>query len=165
MQIISLIVAMGTNRVIGRDNRLPWRMPADMRRFREITMGKTILMGRLTYESIGRPLDGRHNIVLTRDRGYVAEGCTVAHSVDEALQAAGEGEIMVIGGALLYEQMLPIADRIYLTLIDSEFEGDSYFPLIDRQIWSERSWEVCAADDQNPHNYAFILVESRQGLT
>ena len=165
MQIISLIVAMGTNRVIGRDNRLPWRMPADMRLFRELTMGKAILMGRLTYDSIGRPLDGRHNIVLTRDKGFVAEGCTVARSIDEALQLAGEGEIMVIGGGLLYEQMLPIADRIYLTLIDSQFEGDSYFPPIESKKWSEKSRELCPADDRNPHNYAFILLEKRQDLT
>jgi dihydrofolate reductase len=161
MTTISIIVAMGTNRVIGRDNRLPWRMPADMRRFRAITMGKAILMGRLTYESIGRPLDGRHNIVLTRDRAFVAEGCTVVYSIDEALRAAGPGEILVIGGGLLYEQMLPMADRIYLTLIDAEFEGDSYFPLIEASRWTEAAREVCPADDRNGYNYAFLVLERR----
>ena len=155
---------MGTNRVIGRDNRLPWRMPADMKRFRAITMGKAILMGRLTYDSIGRSLDGRHNIVLTRDKEFVAEGCTVAHSIDGALTAAGMGEILVIGGGLLYEQMLPMADRIYLTLIDAQFEGDSYFPLIEARMWREVSREMCPADASNAYNYAFILLERRSEL-
>ena len=158
---ISLIVAMGTNRVIGRDNRLPWRMPDDMKRFRALTMGKAILMGRLTYDSIGRPLDGRHNIVLTRDRDFAAEGCTVVNSIDEALIAAGKGEILVVGGGLLYEQMLPVADRIYLTLIDAQFEGDSHFPLIEARSWTEVSREMCPADASNLYNYAFIVLERR----
>ena len=152
---------MGKNRVIGRDGRLPWRMPADMKRFREVTIGKPILMGRVTYESIGRPLDGRHNIVLTRDNDYRAQGCTVVHSIEEALAVAGEGEIMVIGGAMLYEQLLPDADRIYLTLIDAEFRGDSHFPEITLGSWSEVSLEINFADDRNPHNYAFIVLEKR----
>lgn len=161
MSTISLIVAMGTNRVIGRDNHLPWRMPADMRRFREITMGKALIMGRRTYESIGKPLTGRHNIVLTRDRAYLAEGCTVAHSLNEAVEAAGEGEIMVIGGGEVYAQMLPRADRIYLTLIDARFEGDSTFPPIDMAAWREVSRELCAADERNPYDYAFIVLDRR----
>lgn len=152
---------MGTNRVIGRDNRLPWRMPADMKRFRSITMGKAILMGRLTYDSIGRSLDGRHNIVLTRNPDFVAEGCTVVNSIDEALSAAGKGEILIIGGGLLYEQMLPMADRIYLTLIDAQFEGDITFPLIESRTWSEVSREMCPADASNSYNYAFIMLERR----
>jgi dihydrofolate reductase len=164
MTTISLIVAMGSNRVIGRDNRLPWRMPADMKRFRAITMGKSILMGRLTYDSIGRPLNGRHNIVLTRDRDFRAAGCTVANSIDEALRAAGKGEILVIGGGLLYEQMLPMADRIYLTLLDAQFEGDSYFPLIEARTWTEVSREMCPADASNAYNYAFIVLERRSDL-
>lgn len=153
---------MGTNRVIGRDNQLPWRMPADLKRFRAITMGKAVLMGRATYESIGRPLAGRHNIVLTRDATYQAEGCTVAHSIDEALRAAGPGEIMVIGGGRVYEQMLAVADRIYLTLIDAQFEGDTVFPAIKKSNWQEVSREVFPADDRNPYNFAFILLEKRQ---
>jgi dihydrofolate reductase len=157
--MISLVVAMGTNRVIGRDGRLPWRMPGDMKRFREVTMGKAIIMGRVTYESIGRPLDGRHNIVVTRDRDYPAQGCTIVNSIEEALDAAGKGEVMIIGGALLYEQLLPKADRIYLTLIDAEFVGDSYFPEISAAYWSQVSLEICSADDRNPHNYAFMVLE------
>lgn len=159
MSTISLIVAMGTNRVIGRDNQLPWRMPADMRRFRETTMGKAVVMGRRTYNSIGKPLAGRHNIVLTRDGTFEAEGCTVVHSIAEALEAAGEGEIMVIGGGLVYQQMLPLADRIYLTVIDGRFEGDSYFPRIDMAVWQEISRELRAADEDNPHDHAFIILE------
>lgn len=162
MSTIALIVAMGTNRVIGRDNQLPWRMPGDMKRFREITMGKAVVMGRETYESIGGPLKGRHNIVLTRDRAYVAEGCTLAHSIEEALAAAGAGEIMVIGGGLVYEQVLPLADRIYLTLIDAAFEGDSYFPPIRMAEWQEVSREIWAADERNPYNYAFIVLDKRR---
>ncbi|UCG24475.1 MAG: type 3 dihydrofolate reductase [Chloroflexota bacterium] len=159
--MISLIVAMGSNRVIGRDGRIPWRMPADMRRFREVTMGKAILMGRVTHESIGRPLDGRHNIVLTRNRDYQAQGCTVVNSVEEALAAAGGGEVMVIGGALLYEQLLPAADRIYLTLIDAEYQGDSYFPRIRAESWPQLALELNQADERNPHNYAFIILQRR----
>jgi dihydrofolate reductase len=159
--MISLIVAMGRNRVIGRDGRLPWRMPADMRRFRDVTMGKAILMGRVTYESIGHPLDGRHNIVLTRNQDYRVPGCTVVCSVEEALTAAGEGEILVIGGAKIYERMLPEADRIYLTLIDAEFEGDRYFPELRSDSWSEISLEINPADERNPHNYAFLVLEKR----
>lgn len=165
MVSISVIVAMGTNRVIGRDNKLPWRLPADMKRFRALTMGKAILMGRVTFESIGRPLDGRHNIVLTRNRDYAAEGCTVVNSVNDALKAAGEGEVMVIGGSLLYQQTLPMANRIYLTLIDAEFEGDSYFPLIEPGEWSEVSREICAADAANPYDHAFIVLERRTTAT
>lgn len=165
MASISLIVAMGTNRVIGRDNKLPWRMPADMKRFRSLTMGKAILMGRVTYDSIGRPLDGRHNVVLTRNQDYAAEGCTVVNSVDEALKAAGQGELMVIGGSAIYEQMLPMANRIYLTLIDAEFEGDSYFPMIEPGEWSEVSREICPADAANPYNYAFVVLERQRTAT
>jgi dihydrofolate reductase len=159
MSTIALIVAMGTNRVIGRENRLPWRMPADMKRFREVTMGKAVIMGRETYESIGQPLDGRHNIVLTRDRQYDAEGCSLAHSIEAAIQLAGVGEIIVIGGARVYEQMLPLAGRIYLTLIDAAFEGDTYFPPILKGAWQTVSREIYAADEKNPHNYAFLVLE------
>ena len=161
MSTISFVLAMGSNRVIGRGDELPWRMPADLRRFRKITMGKPVLMGRKTYDTIGHPLDGRHNIVLSRNASYVAEGCTVVHSIDEALRVAGEGEIMVIGGGLIFEQMLPLANRIYLTLIDGQFEGDSFFPAIDLGRWKEVSREMYPADAENPYNYAFILLEER----
>jgi dihydrofolate reductase len=161
MSTISLIVAMGTNRIIGRDNHLPWRLPADLKRFRKITMGKAMIMGRATYETIGRPLDGRRSIVLTRDPCFEAEGCTVTHSIAEALQAAGKGEIMVLGGGQVYAEMLAMADRIYLTLIDQQFEGDTIFPEIDETAWREVSREDFAADASNPYNYSFIVLERR----
>jgi dihydrofolate reductase len=161
MSTISFVVAMGTNRVIGRDDHLPWRLPADMKRFRALTMGKAVIMGRATFDSIGQPLEGRHNIVLTRDRAFRAAGCTVVHSIRAAVRAAGEGDVMVIGGGQVYVQMLPMADRIYLTLIDAEFEGDSYFPRLDMADWHEVSREQHAADERNPYNYDFIVLDRR----
>jgi dihydrofolate reductase len=129
---ISLIAAMGENRVIGVDNRMPWHLSADLKRFRQITLGKPILMGRRTHESIGKPLPGRENIVLTRDSAYQSPGCTLVHNRDQAVRAAGDApELMVIGGAGLYQEFLPLADRLYLTLIQHTFEGDTFFPTID----------------------------------
>jgi len=157
--LISLIVAMGQNRVIGINNRLPWRLPAEMRYFRDTTMGKPIIMGRKTHESIGRALPGRQNIILTRSRTYESVGCTIVHSVQEALAVAKGTEVMVIGGAQLYELFLPLADRIYLTQVETEFEGDSFFPRIDRGEWSEISRETFEADGMNQYQYNVILFE------
>ena len=126
MTRIALIAALAENRVIGRKNRLPWRLPADLRRFKSLTMGKPVIMGRKTYESIGKPLPGRSNIVVTRDPDYRAQGCQVVHSLDQALEAgAGHAEVMVIGGAELYRQALGRAQRMYLTLVRAEVEGTS----------------------------------------
>ena len=117
---------MAENGVIGRENRLPWRLPADLRRFKSVTMGKPVIMGRKTYESIGKPLPGRSNIVVTRDPDYRAPGCQVVHSLEQALEAgAGHAEVMVIGGAKLYRQALGRAQRMYLTLVRAEVEGTS----------------------------------------
>jgi dihydrofolate reductase len=157
--LISLIVAMGQNRVIGINNRLPWRLPAEMRYFRDTTMGKPIIMGRKTHESIGRALPGRQNIILTRSRTYESVGCTIVHSVQEALAVAKGTEVMVIGGAQLYELFLPLADRIYLTQVETEFEGDSFFPRIDRGEWSEISRETFEPDGMNQYQYNVILFE------
>jgi len=157
---ISLIAAMADNRVIGRDNRLPWRLPADLRHFRKITLGKPVVMGRKTWESIGRPLPGRTNIVVTRDPDYLAEGCVVAHSVDEALTAcAGSEEVMVIGGANLYQQLLDRADRLYLTRVRAEVEGDAWFPAFDAAQWREVEHESHRRDDANEFDYEFLLLE------
>jgi len=135
---ISLIAAMAENHVIGRNNQLPWRLPADLKRFKALTMGKPIVMGRKTWESLGRPLPGRTNIVITRDIGYQAEGCVVVHSIDQALEvAAGSDEVMVIGGEKLYQQVLDRADRLYLTLVKSDVEGDTWFPEFDLTQWRE----------------------------
>src|SRR5262245_8417642 len=127
--IVSLIVAMAENGVIGRDNALPWRLPEDLRRFKTITMGKPVIMGRKTFESIGKPLPGRTNIVLTRDKSWSADGVSVVHSFDEAMARAGEvAEVAVIGGAELFRMALARADRIYLTLVHAEVAGDVVFP-------------------------------------
>jgi dihydrofolate reductase len=161
--MISLIVAMDANRLIGAGNALPWHLPNDMKRFKAITMGKPVVMGRKTYESIPprfRPLTGRHNIVVTRNRAYQAAGCPVVHSAAEALAVAGPVEEVIIGGgAQLYRLFLPQADRLYLTLIDAEFEGDSYFPRLEFDQWREISRETYPADEGNPHGYHFVILE------
>ncbi len=158
--MISVIVAAAANDVIGEGSRLPWRLPADLRHFKKTTMGKPVLMGRTTYESIGRPLPGRFNIVLTTDRGFAASGCTVVHSIEEALQAAaGHEELMVIGGASIYRQFLPMADRLYLTRVHHEFAGDTRFPEMDHTRWRELSREDHGADERNPYPYSFLVYE------
>jgi dihydrofolate reductase len=154
---LALIVAMDKNRLIGVNGRIPWHLPDDMKWFREQTIGKPVVMGRKTFESIPdrfRPLTGRHNIVVTRNWLYQAEGVTVVNSVEAALAAAGVmDEIVVIGGAELYTQLLPQADRLYLTRIDAEFDGDAYFPEIDPAAWHEVYRQEHPADDR--HDYAF----------
>jgi dihydrofolate reductase len=158
-----MILAMDRNRVIGLDNDIPWRLPADLKRFKSVTMGKPIIMGRKTYESIGRPLPGRHNIVVTRSKGYQAEGCTVVGSLNEALAAAiGSEEVMIIGGATLYEQLLPCADRLYLTLIEANVEGDTFFPEIEITKWEEVSQETFEADDTNPFAFRIVTLDRRR---
>src|SRR3989344_1427321 len=140
--IISLIAAMGKSRVIGKDNALPWNLPPDLKRFRQITLGKPVVMGRKTFESLGKPLPDRKNIVITRDKDYKAYGCVVVHSVDEALKAAsGNEELMVIGGEQIFREAIPIADRMYLTFIDENFEGDAYFPEYNQKEWKEMNRE------------------------
>ena len=183
MPRISLIAAMAGNRVIGIANKLPWKLPADMQWFRKQTLGKPIIMGRKTFESFGaKPLPGRTNIIVTSDVNYRAEGCVVAHSIDAALHAAGEvPEIMIIGGASFYEQMLPRADRIYLTLVHSTFVGDSRFPefygtefrLEWRRTGKQKGWYLPLGptqwkevqridhkkDKKNPYAYSFLILD------
>jgi len=157
---LALIVAMAENRVIGRNNQLPWRIPADLRHFKALTLGKPVIMGRKTYESIGRPLPGRDNIVISADSGYQAEGCQVVHSVEQALEAAGScEEAMIIGGANLYRQTLENADRLYLTLVKAEPEGDTWFPEIELQQWREIERQAHAADESNEYDYDFVVLE------
>lgn len=157
---LSLIVAMDTRRVIGQENRLPWHLPADLQHFKRITMGKPILMGRKTWESIGRPLPGRTNIIITRDAAYTAEGCIVVHSVDAALEAArGHDEVMLIGGAQLYRQLLPRADRLYITQVEGEFTGDAWFPELDPAEWREVARSTHAPDEKNAHACTFITLD------
>jgi len=158
--IISIIAAMGNDRVIGINNQLPWKLPADMKFFRSTTMGKPIIMGRKTYESIGKPLPGRTNIIITRDLDFHAEGCIVAHSIEEALKQTGATkEVMIIGGASLYKQVLPLAQRFYLTRVHADFEGDSYFPEFNPQEWSLIERTDHEADERNAYDYSFLVMD------
>ena len=157
---VSLIVAMDENRVIGHEGRLPWHLPADMKYFKTVTMGKPLIMGRNTYGSIGKPLPGRTNIVITKDANYQAPGCLVVHSVEEALtRVIDHPEVMVMGGAALYEQLLPRASRIYVTEVHAQLAGDTYFPTFDLDEWREVSRSDHVADDNNPYAYSFVVLE------
>lgn len=156
---VAIIVAMDRKGVIGRDGRLPWHLPADLKYFRRITMGKPIVMGRHTHQSLGRPLPGRLNIVVSRNPAYQAEGCRVVASLCEACRAAGEAEeIMVIGGASLYREALPLAASVYLTEVHADVGGDVRFPPFDRSQWKEVAREDHAADAANAHAYSFVLL-------
>lgn len=149
--------------MIGIENRLPWHLPADMKHFRALTLGKAVLMGRKTFESIGKPLADRINIVVTQDRQFRPEGVKVAHSIDEALTlASDQEEIMVIGGASFYAQLLPRAQRLYLTEIHQAFPGDAFFPAWDEGAWRETAREDHEPDDANPHPYSFVTLERRR---
>ncbi|GGE59152.1 dihydrofolate reductase [Priestia taiwanensis] len=156
--MISLIWAMDENRLIGKDNDLPWRLPAELAYFKRTTMGQPIIMGRKTYESIGRPLPGRENIVVTRNSDFTAEGVTVVHSLHEALEQTKETEAFVIGGAQIYKEALPLASRLYVTHIHHAFEGDTYFPEIPKE-WKVISSEKGLNDEKNPYDYDFVVYE------
>jgi dihydrofolate reductase len=157
---ISLIVAVSENGTIGRNNGLPWRLPLDLRRFKQLTLGKPVIMGRKTWESIGRPLPGRKNIILTRDEALEAPGCVVVRSTGAALAEAGEAaEIMIIGGASLYEAFLPEAQTVYLTRVQGEVEGDVKFPLIDPAEWTETDKESFPSDEKHEFPFAFVRLD------
>lgn len=155
--MISLIAAMSKNRVIGNDNSLIWKLPADMKRFKEITTGKSVIMGRKTYESIGRPLPNRRNIIITRNESYSVDGCEVVSSLEKAIEICNSDAI-IIGGGEIYSQSLPIADRIHLTIIHENFEGDTYFPELGEE-WAKVSREDHQPDEKNQHKYSFIDYE------
>lgn len=157
---ISIIVAMACNRVIGNNNILPWHLSADLKKFKKITMGSPILMGRKTYESIGRPLPGRTNIILSRNPEYQQEGCLVFNDVETAIKKGCEsaGEIFVIGGADLYATILPSADTLYLTIINRYFQGDTFFPEIDLNEWSEVERENIDDDPDAAFSYSFLKL-------
>lgn len=161
-QRISLIAAVADNGVIGVDNTLPWHLPDDLRYFKELTTGHAIIMGRRNYESIGRPLPKRHNIVVTRNADYQAPGCTVVRSIDEAFAAAADDpEIFVIGGGEIYQQSLSRADRLYLTLVHTKPAGDAHFPDFARDAWREISRREHPADDRHAHPFTFVTLERR----
>ena len=160
--IISIIAGMDNNRLIGQGNRLPWRLPADMKHFRRHTLGKPVLMGRKTFESIGKPLPQRTNIILTHDLNYRAEGCIITHSIEEALNAAtGSEEIMIIGGASIYDLFFPLTNRLYLTYVHDCFQGDVYFPAFDLADWQEVKRVDRQPDKKNPHPYSFLFLHRR----
>lgn len=157
--IISMIAAMAQDRVIGKDNQMPWHLPADFAWFKRCTLGKPVVMGRKTYQSIGRPLPGRHNIVISRDSELEIEGVTTVTSIDEALQAAGEvEEVMIIGGGTIYQACLAKANKLYITYIDASVDGDTQFP-----AWSDEFGETYAesyaADDKNAYDMRFVVLE------
>ncbi len=163
---LCLVVAAAENGVIGRNNQLPWYLPEDLKHFKRVTLGKPVIMGRKTWESIGRPLPGRTNIVITRQPDYLAEGARVVDSLEAALELAegvalidGADEVMVIGGADIYRLALPRADRVYLTEVHAEVEGDAFFPDWDRSHWREVSRERQPARDESEYAYSFVTYE------
>ncbi len=157
--LLSAVFAASENDVIGRDNALPWHLPAELAYFKRITMGKPILMGRRTFQSIGRPLPGRRNIVMTRG-DFTAEGIETVHSIDEALRLVeGEPELANIGGAEVLRAALPRTDRIYLTRVHGHFEGDTFLPPLPADEWREVSREPRAADERNPFAITFLVLE------
>ncbi len=158
--IISIIVAMDNKGVIGNKGALPWRLSSDLKHFKSITMGKPIVMGRITHESIGRPLPGRENVVISRDKNYMAKDCIVLNSL-ECVYARyhDEEEIMIMGGADLYQQTLDKAQRIYLTEVHAETVGDTSFPDYDREVWEEVEREDYQADEKNQYPYSFVVLE------
>jgi dihydrofolate reductase len=151
---------MARNRVIGRKNTLPWHLPADLRHFKEMTLGKPIVMGRKTWESLPGLLPGRRHIVVSRQQGYVAEGAETAADLDAAIALAGNvDEIMIVGGATLYAEALPIADRLYVTLVDAEIEGDAYFPAFDMDAWHVIDESSTPSDEKNRYDLRFLTLE------
>lgn len=161
--IVSLIWAMAKNRVIGSENRLPWKLPADMKWFRQHTLGKPVIMGRKTFESFGgKPLPDRQNIIVTHRHDYHPQNTTVCGSIEEAIHACGnEEEVMIIGGMSLYKQTLPNADKLYMTVVDTECEGDAWFPEFESSNWIETTHQVHEADEKNAYRCDFIILEKR----
>jgi dihydrofolate reductase len=165
---IAFVVAVARNNVIGINNQLPWHLPEDLKYFKRVTMGKPIIMGRATYDSIGKPLPGRPNIVITRNPDYQPAGVTVVHSLDEALKAAGtlmppgQDEAAIIGGEQIFAQAFPKTDRLYLTEVDAAPEGDTFFPEFDRKQWREVAREAHLPCERNPYAYSFVVLERSQ---
>lgn len=160
--IISIIAAVADNMVIGKNNSLPWNLPADLEYFKKNTLGKPVIMGAKTFESIGKILPNRKNIILSFDKDYKVEGCIIATSIEDALkEAEGNEEVMIAGGASIYKQFLPLADRLYLTFIHHNFEGDTCFPEFDIGQWKEVKRIDNKADNENPYSYSFVILEKK----
>ncbi len=165
---LAMIVAQAENRVIGRDNQLPWHLPGDLQYFKQATMGKPIIMGRKTFDSIGRPLPGRLNIVITRDATYQPDNVKVVHSLESAIELAesqalidGVEEAMVIGGEQIYRQALPMADHLYITQVHAQVDGDAWFPEFSLDDWQEMGRESFSAEGKNPYDYSFIVYQRK----
>jgi dihydrofolate reductase len=159
---ISIIAALAKNRVIGKNNKLPWNLPGDLKHFKKLTLGKPIIMGQKTFESIGRPLPGRTNIILSLDENFKPQGCIVAHSIEETLKTLKhEKEIMIAGGASVYKQFLPLVNKMYLTLIDANFEGDAYFPEFNWEDWEVIERIENQSDKENPYKYTFLTLQRK----
>jgi dihydrofolate reductase len=161
--MISIVVAVADNNVIGKDNQLIWHLPADLRYFKQKTLGHPMIMGRKTFESIGKPLPGRTTIIVTRQEGYTVEGCLVAHSVQEAIQKAKEldEQVSIIGGAEIYKQALPHVDVIYLTRVHHTFDGDTFFPELNEAEWEHISAEPHEPDEKNKYPYTFLELRRK----
>jgi dihydrofolate reductase len=159
--IISIVVAIAENHAIGKDNKLLWHLPNDLKHFKTITSGHTVIMGRKTYDSVGKPLPNRRNIIITRQHIEIA-GCEVVNSLEEAVALCKtEGEVFIVGGAEIYRQAMAITNKIYLTIVHRSFEGDTYFPKIEENVWVETEREDHDADEKNKIAYSFITLVRR----
>ncbi len=163
---IALIVAASKNNVIGRNNQLPWHLPGDLQYFKAMTLGKPVIMGRKTFESIGKPLPGRDNIVISRQADYPSEGIKLVSSLDQAVALGesinlinGADEVMIIGGAQIYAESLDLADRVYLTRVHRYVEGDAYFPDLDAELWHQIAREDISAKEPNPFDFSYLVLE------
>ena len=159
--MVSIVVAIAQNNAIGKDNKLLWHLPKDLKHFKDITSGHTVIMGRKTYESVGKPLPNRRNIIITR-KNISIDGCEVVNSIDQALKlSASEDEIFIVGGAEIYNQALSLTDRIYLTIVHHKFDGDTYFPDIKDDIWKETERQDHEPDEKHLYPYSFITLDRR----
>jgi dihydrofolate reductase len=159
--MITIIAAMDKNRLIGRENRIPWQIHEDLAYFRKTTMGHVVVMGRKTHESLGRPLDGRTNVVLTRQAEYKCKECTVLHSVQEVLDLFPDQEVFIIGGAEIFREFLPYAKKMYLTQIDKAYEGDAWFPAFNEKEWSLDSYDNHTSSDISHTDFAFLIYSRK----
>lgn len=158
--LLSIIVALSDNRVIGAGNQLPWRLSADLKRVKALTMGHHLIMGRKTYESIGRPLPGRTNVIITRNASYAPQGCVVVDSLPAALAtAASDSEVFVFGGGEIFREALPLVKRIYLTRVHCQIEGDTHFPELNPAEWREVERQDFKSDEKNEYDYSFVTLD------
>ena len=163
--MISLIVAVAENNIIGRDNDLIWHLPRDLKHFKETTSGHHIIQGRKTYESVGKPLPNRTNVIITRDKNYKAEGCVVVHSLEEALEVSkNDPEAFITGGGKIYEMAMPLVDRIYLTKVHHSFEGDTFFPEINMEEWTETDRRDFEPDEKNKYPFSILILDRKNKI-